>query len=91
MGAGIPECNTTIAKVRSYLNCSLHGSSGVFGNIAVLLGTDEQDANYLRELQHLFDEPLFPHVRLGMTLNQLAWRYYVRDAVERGVESPNDS
>jgi hypothetical protein len=82
-GDGIPECNTTLAKLRSYLNCSLHGSSQVLGNITLLLGTDEQDANYLRDLQQLFTIE-FPHVRLVMNLNDLAWRY-VREAVERGI------
>jgi hypothetical protein len=80
-GDGIQECNTTLAKLRSYLDCSLHGSQ-VLGNITLLLGTDEQDPKYLGALQLMLEEG-FPHVRL-LNLNRLAWAY-VRDSVERGV------
>jgi hypothetical protein len=94
-GDGIPECNTTLAKLRSYFNCSFHGlwsspevvrgqnKNNNNKNITLLLGTDEQDVTYLEALQLMVTEH-FPHVRLFMHLKDLAWAY-VRDSVERGV------
>jgi hypothetical protein len=43
------QCNTTLPKMQSYIDCSFAGSEAL-GDIAILIATDENDRSYLREV-----------------------------------------
>jgi hypothetical protein len=49
------QCNTTLDRIRSYLECSL---MDVSGNVTLLLGTDEKDPNYIAGIQHIVENEL---------------------------------
>jgi hypothetical protein len=55
-------CNTTITKMRSFFNCTFHDTIK-YGNIVMLLGTDETDPLYLREIKSVLED-MYPHVKL---------------------------
>ena len=49
------ECNTTLDRIRSYLQCSF---MDVSSNVTLLLGTDETDPNYITGIQHIVENEL---------------------------------
>ncbi|KAL3784643.1 hypothetical protein ACHAW5_003833 [Stephanodiscus triporus] len=49
------QCNTTLDRIRSYLECSF---MDVSGNVTLLLGTDEKDPNYIAGIQHIVENEL---------------------------------
>ena len=49
------QCNTTLDRIRSYLECSF---MDVSGNVTLLLGTDEKDPNYIAGIQNIVENEL---------------------------------
>jgi hypothetical protein len=73
------ECNTTIPKMKSYIDCSFAGSVPL-GNITILISSDETDTEYIQTVVDLLQEGR-PHVQ-ARSLDELAWKH-TREYVEK--------
>ena len=49
-GDSIEGCNTTIPKMKEYLQCSLFHAQDKIGKIVLLFSSDERDENYRRTI-----------------------------------------
>lgn len=61
-GDAVDQCDTSIKKMVSYLNCTFANTT-FFGNMTVLLATDERDPQYIDELLQMTNN-MYPHVRM---------------------------
>ncbi|KAL3912997.1 MAG: hypothetical protein SGILL_006666, partial [Bacillariaceae sp.] len=58
----LDSCNTSIPVLHDYFNCTFANTTK-YGNITMLLATDETDPHYISEVKMLL-EGMYPHVRL---------------------------
>jgi hypothetical protein len=56
-------CNTSVATMKTYLECSFDDSTHL-GNITVLLSTDERDLQYIEQILSVMDPLSFSHIRI---------------------------
>jgi hypothetical protein len=61
-GDAINDCNTTIERLQSYFECTFSNTTK-YGNITMLLGTDETNHTYINDVKSLL-ENMHPHVKL---------------------------
>jgi len=61
-GDTVDECDTSIEKMRSYLDCTFSDTIS-YGNMTVLLSTDERDQLYVDQLVQMTTK-IHPHVRM---------------------------
>eukprot|EP00977_Amphora_coffeiformis_P002919 scaffold561_cov162-Amphora_coffeaeformis.AAC.20 len=47
-GDAVDQCNTTLARMDEYFQCSLKGTLAKYGQLALLFSSDESDAKYRR-------------------------------------------
>jgi hypothetical protein len=58
----IKVCNTTIAEIRNFLQCSLNGTERFGKNITILMGSDETDESYRQSVIGLSDD--YSHLQI---------------------------
>jgi hypothetical protein len=61
-GDAMAQCNTTIPKLHSYLDCSFANTTK-YGDIKMLVATDETDDTYINQLKSTL-ETLYSHVKM---------------------------
>lgn len=79
-GDAIHECDTSIARVKEMLSCSLKDTEKM-GNITILLQSDEQNVDYRQNIMNLQND--FDHVNI-LDMDFLA-KEVVKEAVADGT------
>jgi len=80
-GDTIQTCNTTIAEIRNFLQCSLNGTERFGKNITILMGSDERDAIYRQNVISLSED--YSHVQI-LDADKITTDV-LRDSIQRGV------
>jgi len=78
-GDAINECDTSVAKVKEMLSCSLKGTENE-GNITILLQSDEENIEYRQNIINLQND--FEHVKI-LDMDYLA-KEVIKEAVASG-------
>ena len=77
-------CNTSIERMRSFMECSFANSQNL-GNITVLFSTDEKDTHYIHQIIAIIEEnPSLSHIRI-VWLDELI-RQILRDLIKRDMK-----
>jgi hypothetical protein len=79
-GDAIQECDTSVARVKEMLSCSLKDTEK-FGNITILLQSDERNTDYRQNITNLQND--FDHV------NILDMDYMAKQVVQEAVADGN--
>lgn len=74
-------CDTSVEKVKSYLQCSLGGSEGI-RNLTLVMTSEEKDVRYRKSILGLVDE--FPHLHLAILDGDEMAQRIVDDAARLG-------
>jgi hypothetical protein len=82
-GDAINECDTSVERMREYLNCSLNETEFLGRNITMLMTTDEDDSQYRQSIMALIED--YPHVSI-LDADQIV-RTVVKEAAENGIIS----
>lgn len=82
-GDAINDCDTSVERMRQYLNCSLNETEFLGRNITMLMTTDEDDLQYRQSIMALIED--YPHVSI-LDADQIV-RTVVKEAAENGIIS----
>jgi hypothetical protein len=80
-GDAINDCDTSVERMRQYLNCSLNKTELLGRNITMLMTTDEDDSQYRQSIMALIED--YPHVSI-LDADQIV-RTVVKEAAENGI------
>ena len=73
-GDAIEECDTTLGKISNYLSCSLDRIE-MYGNISIMLSSDEQDPCYRNAIQDMIEALGFHFVDLDAIVTNVVTGY----------------
>mmetsp|Transcript_18979 Transcript_18979/g.34232 ORF Transcript_18979/g.34232 Transcript_18979/m.34232 type:complete len:187 (-) Transcript_18979:259-819(-) len=73
-GDAIGECDTTLRKISNYLSCSLDRIE-MYGNISIMLSTDEHDPCYRNAIQGMIEALGFRFVDLDAVVAEVVTDY----------------
>lgn len=83
-GDTIDTCNTSLARVQSYAECSFESLAP--DSVTLLVGTDERDPEYLMGLLQVLGQ--VPAIQSTVHVDTLAWNL-LRDAVQDATIPPS--
>jgi hypothetical protein len=81
-GDAINDCNTTVPRMKEYLDCSFNGTQTKARNITLLWSSDERDPAYRQAIQSIVDQD-FDHIKF-IDLDALTLRK-VEDSIAAGA------
>lgn len=83
-GDAINECNTSVAKVRAYLECSFGGFRPSTQRFVLTLSTDETSPDYIQKIRDVVESLGFIFVHL----DALLWNV-IQEEISRATLSPH--
>jgi hypothetical protein len=81
-GDAIDHCNTTLPRMKEYLDCTFNGTQAKARNITLLWSSDEQDPAYRQAIRTIVEQD-FDHIKL-IDLDALVLRK-MEDSVDAGA------